>query len=111
VTPTGEGEFYTRTPMDYSVLARGYRSQNFSEVIGQDAIAQTLLDAIKPNRVAHAHLFVGTRRVGKTTSARLFAEALNGGSAELDKAIMKGTDTDVIGIDAASTAGAGDARE
>jgi DNA polymerase-3 subunit gamma/tau len=97
--------------MAYTVLARRYRSQNFSEVIGQDAIAQTLLNAIKSNRVAHAYLFVGTRGVGKTTSARLFAKALNGGSAELDEAIMKGTDTDVIEIDAASNTGVDDARE
>jgi DNA polymerase III subunit gamma/tau len=97
--------------MAYTVLARRYRSQSFSEVIGQDAIAQTLLNAIKSQRVAHAYLFVGTRGVGKTTSARLFAKALNGGTPELDEAIMKGSDTDVIEIDAASNTGVDDARE
>jgi DNA polymerase III subunit gamma/tau len=102
---------YPRIAMAYTVLARRYRSQNFDEVIGQDAIARTLLNAIKTNRVAHAYLFVGTRGVGKTTSARLFAKALNGGTPEVDEAIMQGRDTDVIEIDAASNTGVDDARE
>jgi DNA polymerase-3 subunit gamma/tau len=97
--------------MSYTVLARRYRSQQFDEVIGQEAIARTLLNAIKTNRVAHAYLFVGTRGVGKTTSARLFAKALNGGTTEIDDAIMRGQDTDVIEIDAASNTGVDDARE
>jgi DNA polymerase-3 subunit gamma/tau len=97
--------------MAYTVLARRYRSQKFDEVIGQEAIARTLLNAIKTNRVAHAYLFVGTRGVGKTTSARLFAKALNGGTQEVDDAIMRGQDTDVIEIDAASNTGVDDARE
>ena len=97
--------------MSYTVLARRYRSQTFEEVIGQEAITKTLLSAIKSNRVAHAYLFVGTRGVGKTTSARLFAKALNGGTTEVDDAIMRGQDTDVIEIDAASNTGVDNARE
>ncbi|HYF16048.1 MAG TPA: DNA polymerase III subunit gamma/tau [Phycisphaerales bacterium] len=97
--------------MAYTVLARRYRSQSFDEVIGQEGIARTLRNAIATNRVAHAYLFCGTRGVGKTTSARLFAKELNGGSPEVDKAIMEGKDTDVIEIDAASNTGVDNARE
>jgi DNA polymerase-3 subunit gamma/tau len=97
--------------MAYTVLARRYRSQDFDEVIAQEPIAQTLQNAIKANRVAHAYLFCGTRGVGKTTMARLFAKALNGGSPEVDKAIMAGQDTDTIEIDAASNTGVDNARD
>jgi len=97
--------------MSYTVLARRYRSQSFDAVVGQEAIARTLQSAIETNRVAHAYLFVGTRGVGKTTMARVFAKALNGGSPEVDQAIMSGQDTDVIEIDAASNAGVDQARE
>jgi DNA polymerase III subunit gamma/tau len=97
--------------MAYTVLARRYRSQDFDEVIGQAPIAKTLQNAIASGRVAHAYLFCGTRGVGKTTMARLFAKALNGGSAEVDAAIMAGKDTDVIEIDAASNTGVDNARE
>jgi DNA polymerase-3 subunit gamma/tau len=97
--------------MSYTVLARRYRSQTFDEVVGQAPIAKTLLNAIKSNRVAHAYLFVGTRGVGKTTSARLFAKALNGGTPEVDDLIMQGKDTDTIEIDAASNTGVDNARE
>ncbi|MBL9001697.1 MAG: DNA polymerase III subunit gamma/tau [Phycisphaerae bacterium] len=97
--------------MSYTVLARRYRSQTFDEVVGQEPIARTLLNAIKSKRVAHAYLFVGTRGVGKTTTARLFAKALNGGSPEVDDLIMQGRDTDTIEIDAASNTGVDNARE
>lgn len=97
--------------MAYTVLARRYRSQNFDELVGQDAVARTLLNAIDQNKVAHAYLFVGTRGVGKTSTARIFAKALAGGSPEVDKAILTGQDTDVIEIDAASNRGVEDARE
>lgn len=97
--------------MAYTVLARRYRSTDFDEVVGQEAIAKTLQNAIKLNRVAHAYLFCGTRGVGKTSMARIFAKALNGGKEDIDAAIMAGKDSDVIEIDAASNSGVDNARE
>jgi DNA polymerase-3 subunit gamma/tau len=97
--------------MAYTVLARRYRSQSFDEVVGQAAIARTLENAVKAGRIAHAYLFTGTRGVGKTSTARIFAKALAGGSKEADEAIMRGQDTDVIEIDAASNTGVDNARE
>ncbi len=97
--------------MSYTVLARRYRSRDFDELVGQQTIARTLRNAIEQGRVAHAYLFVGTRGVGKTSLARIFAKALNGGSPEIDEAIMAGQDTDVIEIDAASNRGVDEARE
>ncbi|MCC6427468.1 MAG: DNA polymerase III subunit gamma/tau [Phycisphaerales bacterium] len=97
--------------MTYTVLARRYRSQGFDEVVGQETIAKTLQGAIDSGRVAHAYLFCGTRGVGKTSMARIFAKALNGGSTEVDALIMQGKDTDVIEIDAASNTGVENVRE
>ncbi|QYK47522.1 MAG: DNA polymerase III subunit gamma/tau [Phycisphaeraceae bacterium] len=97
--------------MAYTVLARRYRSQDFDSVVGQEAIARTLKNAIDTDRVAHAYLFCGTRGVGKTSMARIFAKALNGGSPEIDALIMQGKDTDVIEIDAASNTGVDNVRE
>jgi DNA polymerase-3 subunit gamma/tau len=97
--------------MSYTVLARRYRSQSFDEVVGQEPIARTLRNAIKANRVAHAYLFCGTRGVGKTSMARIFAKELNGGSKEADAAIMAGQDTDVIEIDGASNNSVDNARD
>ncbi len=106
--------------MSYTVLARRYRSQDFDQLVGQEAIARTLQAAIDSGRVAHAYLFCGTRGVGKTSSARIFAKALNGSAAqkkgsksgdEIDAAIMSGKDTDVIEIDAASNNSVDQARE
>lgn len=97
--------------MTYTVLARRYRSREFDEVIGQEPIARTLKSAIEQGRVAHAYLFCGTRGVGKTSMARIFAKALNGGSPEVDAAIMSGQDTDVIEIDAASNNSVDNARD
>ncbi|MEZ6233670.1 MAG: DNA polymerase III subunit gamma/tau [Phycisphaerales bacterium] len=88
--------------MAYTVLARRYRSQDFDQVVGQEPIARTLRAAIDSDRLAHAYLFCGTRGVGKTSMARIFAKAINGGSPEVDKAIMAGQDTDTIEIDGAS---------
>lgn len=61
----------------YTVLARRFRPQTFTEVVGQDRISQTLRNAIHEGRVAHAYLFTGARGVGKTSMARIFAKALN----------------------------------
>ena len=100
--------------MSYSVLARRYRSRTFDELVGQEPIAQTLRNAIAHNKVGHAYLFTGTRGVGKTSSARLFAKALNAPGdepREVAEAIMQGRDTDVIEIDAASNNSVENARE
>ncbi len=99
--------------MSYTVLARRYRSNTFDELVGQEPIARTLAAAIEHNRVAHAYLFCGTRGVGKTSMARIFAKALNKADSnpEVAKAIMTGQDTDVIEIDAASNTGVDNARD
>ncbi|MEQ8316541.1 MAG: DNA polymerase III subunit gamma/tau [Phycisphaerales bacterium] len=97
--------------MAYTALARRYRSTDFDSVVGQEAVARTLAKAIEQGRVAHAYLFCGTRGVGKTSMARIFAKALAGGGTEVDKAIMEGRDSDVIEIDAASNRGVDNARE
>ena len=102
--------------MTYTVLARRYRSQNFDALIGQEPIARTLRNAIEQDRVAHAYLFCGTRGVGKTSAARVFARMLNGrpdagDDDEVNAAIMQGRDSDVIEIDAASNTGVDNARE
>ncbi|MCH2162592.1 MAG: DNA polymerase III subunit gamma/tau, partial [Phycisphaerales bacterium] len=100
----------------YQVLARRYRSRSFDELIGQEAIAETLQNAIERGRTAHAYLFCGTRGVGKTSMARIFASALNATEElsqqdEVGQAILRGEDIDVIEIDAASNNGVADARE
>src|SRR5689334_1062220 len=109
----------------YRVLARKYRPQTFAELIGQDAMVQTLANAIKRDRLAHAFLLTGVRGVGKTSTARLIAKALNcvgpdgqGGptitpcnACEPCRAISEGRHIDVIEMDAASHTGIDDIRE
>ena len=109
----------------YRVLARKYRPQTFSELIGQDAMVQTLANAIERGRIAHAFLLTGVRGVGKTSTARLIAKALNcigpdgqGGPTitpcnvcEPCKAISEDRHIDVIEMDAASHTGIDDIRE
>jgi len=109
----------------YRVLARKYRPQTFAELIGQDAMVQTLANAIARGRIAHAFLLTGVRGVGKTSTARLIAKALNcvgpdgqGGPTitpcnvcEPCRAISEGRHIDVIEMDAASHTGIDDIRE
>ncbi|MBA4048291.1 MAG: DNA polymerase III subunit gamma/tau [Sphingomonas sp.] len=112
-------------PEPYRVLARKYRPTNFSELIGQDAMVQTLGNAIRRGRLAHAFLLTGVRGVGKTSTARLIAKALNcigpdgEGTATIDpcgvcepcRAIAEVRHIDVIEMDAASHTGVDDVRE
>jgi DNA polymerase-3 subunit gamma/tau len=106
----------------YTVLARKYRSRTFGEVIGQEPIATTLVNAIEAGRIHHGYLFTGTRGVGKTSMARILAKALNCLAAEgptatpccecdACKAIAEGQDVDVLEIDAASNTGVDNIRE
>ena len=109
----------------YRVLARKYRPQRFSELIGQDAMVQTLGNAIRRDRLAHAFLLTGVRGVGKTSTARLIAKALNCigpdgqggptidpcGMCEPCVAIAEGRHIDVVEMDAASHTGIDDIRE
>jgi len=95
----------------YQVIARKWRPQTFDDLVGQDHVVRTLKNAIARNRIAHAYLFVGPRGTGKTSTARIFAKALNctdGPNANFDpndpvvKSIADGTSMDVIEIDGAS---------
>ncbi len=100
----------------YTVLARRYRSREFDELIGQDVVITALQNAITQNRVAHAYLFTGTRGVGKTSTARLLAKALNATDELTERdavaaAILRGDDMDVIEIDAASNTGVDNVRD
>jgi DNA polymerase-3 subunit gamma/tau len=119
-TPPPQG-----APSPYRVLARKYRPQTFSELIGQDAMVKTLANAIQRGRIAHAFLLTGVRGVGKTSTARLVAKALNCigpdglggptitpcGVCEPCRAIAEGRHIDVIEMDAASHTGVDDVRE
>lgn len=104
----------------YTVLARRYRPNVFEECIGQEHVAQALRNAIQTGRVAHAYLFTGSRGVGKTSMARIFAKALNCengptvepcGQCESCLAIAAGSDLDVVEIDGASNRGIEEIRE
>ena len=106
--------------MSYQVIARKWRPQRFSEVVGQQHVTATLENAIKHNRVAHAYIFSGARGVGKTTTARILAKALNCAQGptvepcnECDscREIAAGTSLDVIEVDAASNRGIDQIRE
>jgi len=115
----------SESPQPYRVLARKYRPQSFAELIGQDAMVTTLGNAIKRDRLAHAFLLTGVRGVGKTSTARLIAKALNCigpdgqggptiapcGVCEPCVAIAEGRHIDVVEMDAASHTGVDDVRE
>jgi DNA polymerase-3 subunit gamma/tau len=108
--------------MSYQVLARKYRPQKFSEVIGQDHVTRTLKNAIEQGRIAHGYIFSGHRGIGKTTIARILAMALNCRSSDKPVAepcgicescteIRAGNSVDVIEIDAATNRGIDEIRE
>lgn len=108
--------------MSYQVLARKYRPQKFSDVIGQEHVTQTLKNAITQERIAHGYIFSGHRGIGKTTVARILAMALNCGSAakpvpepcgicDSCVEIRAGNAVDVIEIDAATNRGIDEIRE
>ena len=117
----------TNTPIsekNYKVLARKYRPQNFDDLMGQDVMVQTLKNAFKIDRIAHAYMLTGVRGIGKTTTARLLARALNYKTDLIDKPniemsetgyhcleIMESRHIDVIEMDAASRTGIADIRE
>ena len=110
---------------NYVVLARKYRPQDFNELLGQDALVQTLTNAIRNNRLHHAYILTGIRGVGKTTTARIIAKALNCigkdsregptinpcGICENCRAIAESRHIDVLELDAASRTGVDDMRE
>lgn len=104
----------------YTVVARRYRPKTFGELVGQDTVAHALLRAIETHRVGHAYLFTGARGVGKTSTARIFAKALNASEdgtgtfdpgSEIALAIDSGDDMDVIEIDGASNRGIDEIRQ
>lgn len=106
--------------MTYQALYRTYRPRTFSDVVGQDVIVQTLKNAIINNKIAHAYLFSGPRGTGKTSVAKIFANAVNCeaeaskvpcGECETCKAILEDAVSDVIEIDAASNNGVDEIRE
>ena len=106
--------------MSYQVTARKWRPQNFDEVVGQEIVTRTLQNAIKSERIAHAFLFSGVRGVGKTTTARILAKALNClkgptvspcGQCDSCQEITGANSVDVLEIDAASNTGVDNIRD
>ena len=111
-------------PGAYEVLARKYRPRTFEDLIGQEAMVRTLRNAFETGRIAHAFMLAGVRGIGKTTTARLLARALNYTSEDHDgpsvnlrplgehcEAIMASRHPDVLELDAASRTGVADMRD
>ena len=116
--PESDATLEPATP--YVVVARRYRPQGFGELIGQEHVSQALSNAIATNRIGHAYLFIGARGTGKTSTARIFAKALNcvhGPTAtpcnecDICRSISAGNDVDVLEIDGASNTGIDNIRE
>ena len=106
--------------MSYEVFARKYRPQTFDDLVGQAHVSRTLKNAVAQNRLAHAYLFVGPRGIGKTSTARILAKALNcvkgptvtpDGTCDNCKEIAAGNSLDVLEIDGASNNGVEQVRE
>src|SRR5437868_1859432 len=106
--------------MSYQVIARKWRPQTFAEIVGQQHVTRTLQNAIQSGRVAHAYIFSGARGVGKTTTARILAKALNCihgptptpcNECDSCREIAAGSSLDVLEIDAASNRGIDQVRE
>src|SRR6204780_2330009 len=106
--------------MTYKVIARKYRPQTFSEIVGQQHVTRTLANAINSNRVAHAYLFSGVRGGGKSTGAEIRPKAVTceraptaepDGTCDSCREISAGTSLDVLEIDAASNRGIDQIRE
>jgi DNA polymerase-3 subunit gamma/tau len=109
-----------RRASEYVVVARRYRPQDFDQLVGQSQVTQALANAIATNRVGHAYLFTGARGVGKTSTARIFAKALNCvngptttpcGRCDICEGIASGDDVDVLEIDGASNRGIDEIRQ
>src|SRR5262245_7953783 len=118
-TPSVASEPAT-APEGYTVLARRYRPHQFKDLVGQEPVARALVNALESNRVAHAYLFTGARGVGKTSTARILAKALNCvkgptptpcDDCDICKSIAVGEAVDVLEIDGASNRGIDEVRE
>ncbi|GAA5509900.1 DNA polymerase III subunit gamma/tau [Novipirellula caenicola] len=117
--PESSGQQNASSQDSYVVVARRYRPRAFDQLVGQDHVGRALKNAIETNRVGHAYLFTGARGVGKTSTARIFAKALNDpsgptatpdNSTDVAQAIDSGEDVDVIEIDGASNRGIDEIR-
>ena len=121
ITPSCPSPRYLRA-MGYEPLHHKYRPQTFTQLVGQDAIAQTLSHALEQQRIAPAYLFCGPRGTGKTSSARILAKSLNCltyetpnpqpcGQCEVCRGVNNGSILDIVEIDAASNTGVDNIRE